>query len=158
MCIEIVFCQCVRVVSVFLVLQVLFSYQLFPNKYVWQIRIQSVQSFKTTTPVIYGNTPFKEPYRRIHPGMFQEVYVTGFIKVRFRGIIKRDKRTPPSSRAKKVWDIPPVKLGLCLQYFDPFDNILYIFTPYICVCEKIHVMICISFSFAEYILGLLDQA
>ena len=93
--------------------------------------------------VIYNVLLF---YSIIHAGLPLSVYKgfhfaskRGFIKVRFRVIIKLDTRTPPPrSRAKKVSDLPPVKLGLCLQYFDPFGYIFYIFTPYKCVCEKIH--------------------
>ena len=49
--------------------------------------------------------------------MFQEVYVTGFIKVRFRGIIKRDKRTPPLLPGEKSVGYPAGKIRPMLTIF-----------------------------------------
>ena len=44
-------------------------------------------------------------------------------------------------------DLPPVNL----QNVDPFDNIFYIFTAYICICERNPCNDILEFSFPEYI-------
>ena len=49
---------------------------------------------------------------------------------------------PPPPRQKKVSDLPPVKLDLCLQIFDLFENIFYIDSLLIYAYAKdIHVII-----------------